>query len=96
MQMEDLDHSFESSMIQRMELTLLKALGWRLSSITAYSYVELLMSNFVDTLNSYLIGELTTRVTELLLGTLSGKTTKEIYTTYSMSSLNLLQFTIFV
>ncbi|CAL5351321.1 unnamed protein product [Camellia sinensis] len=31
-QMEDLDHSFQSSLIQRMELTLLKTLGWRLGS----------------------------------------------------------------
>ncbi|XP_058209122.1 putative cyclin-D7-1 [Rhododendron vialii] len=70
-QMEDLDHSFQSNLIQWMELTLLKTLGWRLGSVTAYSYIELLMSNFIDTLSSFLLGELTTRVNELLLGALS-------------------------
>ncbi|KAI7997025.1 putative cyclin-D7-1 [Camellia lanceoleosa] len=69
-QMEDLDHSFQSSLIQRMELTLLKTLGWRLGSVTTYSYIELLMWNF-DSLTSFLLGELTTRVTDLLLSTLS-------------------------
>ncbi|KAF7144414.1 hypothetical protein RHSIM_Rhsim04G0159000 [Rhododendron simsii] len=69
--MEDLDHSFQSNLIQWMELTLLKTLGWRLGSVTAYSYIELLMSNFIDTLSSFLLGELTTRVSELLLGALS-------------------------
>lgn len=77
--MEDLDHSFQSNLIQQMELTLLKTLGWRLGSVTAYSYIELLMSNFIDTLSSFLLGELTTRVSELLLGALSGK--KQVYTT---------------
>ncbi|KAI8560530.1 hypothetical protein RHMOL_Rhmol04G0263600 [Rhododendron molle] len=70
-QMEDLDHSFQSNLIQWMELTLLKTLGWRLGSVTAYSYIELLMSNLIDTLSSFLLGELTTRVSELLLGALS-------------------------
>ncbi|XP_059649925.1 putative cyclin-D7-1 [Cornus florida] len=66
---EDLDHSFESSMIQRMELSVLKALGWRLSSTTAYSYIQLLICN-IDSLKPSLLEDLTTRVTELLLGTL--------------------------
>lgn len=73
LQMEDLDHSFQSNLIQWMELTLLKTLGWRLGSVTAHSYIELLMSNFIDTLSSFLLGELTTKVSELLLGALSGK-----------------------
>ncbi|THG09277.1 hypothetical protein TEA_007532 [Camellia sinensis var. sinensis] len=70
LKMEDLDHSFQSSLIQRMELTLLKTLGWRLGSVTTYSYIELLMWNF-DSLTSFLLGELTTRVTDLLLSNLS-------------------------
>ncbi|KAI4331705.1 hypothetical protein MLD38_029862 [Melastoma candidum] len=41
-QMEDLDHSFEHSAIQKIELTLLQTLGWRLSATTAYSYAEFL------------------------------------------------------
>ncbi|XP_004305190.1 PREDICTED: putative cyclin-D7-1-like [Fragaria vesca subsp. vesca] len=43
-QMEDLDYSFDSSTIQRMEMMVLEALGWRLASTTAYSYLELMLS----------------------------------------------------
>ncbi|KAA8516398.1 hypothetical protein F0562_016691 [Nyssa sinensis] len=68
-QMEDLDHLFQSSLIQRMELTILKALGWRLRSITAYSYVELLTIN-IKSLKPCLLEELTAQVTDLLLTTL--------------------------
>jgi len=71
--MEDLDHSFQSSLIQRMELTLLKALGWRLGSITPYSYVEPLLIWNRDALSSSLFEELTAGLTKLLLSTLSGK-----------------------
>ncbi|KAK1271541.1 putative cyclin-D7-1 [Acorus gramineus] len=39
-QSEDLDHSFESNTIQRMEMAVLEALDWRLSPVTAHSYVE--------------------------------------------------------
>ncbi|KAJ9185237.1 hypothetical protein P3X46_004894 [Hevea brasiliensis] len=67
MQMEDLDHSFQSITIQRMELMLLQALGWRLGSTTAYSYVELLTIN-IDPSRSHLRKDLVARVTELLLG----------------------------
>ncbi|KAI3473888.1 hypothetical protein Pfo_028069 [Paulownia fortunei] len=34
-----------SSLIQRMELTVLKALGWRMDSTTPFSYVDLLIQN---------------------------------------------------
>ncbi|KAJ6331640.1 hypothetical protein OIU76_010096 [Salix suchowensis] len=69
-QMEDLDHSFQPITIQRMELVLLRALGWRLSSTTAYSYVELLTMK-IDFLKSYSCLQkdlVACRVTELLLG----------------------------
>jgi hypothetical protein len=69
--MEDLGHSFESTTIQWMELTLLKALEWRLGSTTAYSYIELLMYS-IDSLKPHLHEEITTRVTDLLLGAISG------------------------
>ncbi|GMY14525.1 putative cyclin-D7-1 [Fagus crenata] len=69
-QMEDLEHSFQSSTIQQMELTLLEAIGWRLSSTTAYSYVELLMWS-TDSMKPYPHEEFITRVTELLLGAIS-------------------------
>ncbi|KAK9289988.1 hypothetical protein L1049_008150 [Liquidambar formosana] len=68
-QMEDLDHSFQSNTIQQMELMLLQALEWRLGSTTAYSYVELLIWN-IESLKPHLHEEVTTRVTELLLGAL--------------------------
>ncbi|XP_052175347.1 putative cyclin-D7-1 [Diospyros lotus] len=70
-QMKDLDHSFQSSLIQRMELTLLKALGWRLGSVTPYSYVEPLLIWNRDALGSSLFEELTAKLTKLLLSTLS-------------------------
>ncbi|ESR42377.1 hypothetical protein CICLE_v10012085mg [Citrus x clementina] len=66
-QMEELDYSFQSSTIRRMELTLLQSLGWRLGCITTYSYVELLLTNF-DSFEFHLHNELTTLVTKLLLG----------------------------
>ncbi|XVF55242.1 hypothetical protein PTKIN_Ptkin06aG0021400 [Pterospermum kingtungense] len=47
LQMEDLDHSFQPSTIQQMELKLLQALKWRLSSTTTYSYIELITSNII-------------------------------------------------
>ncbi|CAI9783272.1 unnamed protein product [Fraxinus pennsylvanica] len=68
-QVEGLDHSFSSSQIQRMELTLLKALGWQMDSPTPYSYIELLIRT-INTLNKTLVDNLTVRVTQLLLNTL--------------------------
>ncbi|KAI9152807.1 hypothetical protein LWI28_001509 [Acer negundo] len=68
-QMDDLDYSFQSNTIKRMELALLQTLGWRLACITTYSYVELLISN-LDSTNSQLLDELTSRVTKLLLGSM--------------------------
>ncbi|KAG6535218.1 hypothetical protein ZIOFF_000183 [Zingiber officinale] len=62
LQMEDLDHSFESITIQQMELTVLRKLDWRLSSITPYSYVEAL---------TWGSDRVRTRVVELLVGALS-------------------------
>ncbi|KAF6150275.1 hypothetical protein GIB67_033974 [Kingdonia uniflora] len=43
LQLEDLDYTFESRDIKRMELEVLKALGWRLRCVTPCSYVELLI-----------------------------------------------------
>ncbi|KAF8029295.1 hypothetical protein BT93_E1852 [Corymbia citriodora subsp. variegata] len=68
-QMEDLDHSFQSSTIQRMELMLLQMLGWHLGPITAYSYVELLTCNG-DFLTSHLHEQFITKVNDLLLHSL--------------------------
>ncbi|XP_027066341.2 putative cyclin-D7-1 isoform X1 [Coffea arabica] len=62
-QTEGLEHSFESSLIQRMELILLKALEWRLCPTTSYSYLELLTRS-IDPLNRHFVQEL---ITELLV-----------------------------
>ncbi|XP_038701858.1 putative cyclin-D7-1 [Tripterygium wilfordii] len=74
-QMEGLDHSFETSTIQRMELSLLQELGWHMNSTTPYSYVEIMLPtlDIGSSLTSQLHkDQLTNRVTELLLGALLG------------------------
>ena len=44
MQMEEvLEHSFRSGTVRDMELTLLKALQWRLACVTPYSFLHLIM-----------------------------------------------------
>ncbi|KAJ4970096.1 hypothetical protein NE237_003195 [Protea cynaroides] len=60
---EDHDRWFKPSTIQRMELKVLKTLGWRLNCVTPYSYVDLLTSCHLDSLQP--------RLTELLLAALS-------------------------
>ncbi|KAM6574550.1 hypothetical protein CsatA_022877 [Cannabis sativa] len=40
-QMEDMEHSFEASAIQRMELKVLETLDWRLACTTTHSYLQL-------------------------------------------------------
>ncbi|KAK7350049.1 hypothetical protein VNO77_08101 [Canavalia gladiata] len=64
-QMEDLDYSFQSNVILRMEMILLKALGWRLNSVTSYSFGEMLACN-VQNLGPHLYENLISPVTELL------------------------------
>ncbi|KAI3811800.1 hypothetical protein L1987_21532 [Smallanthus sonchifolius] len=39
---EGLEYCFEAKLIQKMELKVLRSLGWELNSITPYSYVELI------------------------------------------------------
>ncbi|KAL3536421.1 hypothetical protein ACH5RR_004882 [Cinchona calisaya] len=65
-QMEGLEHSFESSLILRMELILLKALDWRLFPTTSYSYIELLKWS-IESLNKHLVHEFTALISELLV-----------------------------
>ncbi|XP_020274853.1 putative cyclin-D7-1 isoform X2 [Asparagus officinalis] len=43
-QTDDLEHTYQSSTIVRMELTILKALDWRLICVTPYSYIDLFTS----------------------------------------------------
>ncbi|KAH6806224.1 hypothetical protein C2S51_031055 [Perilla frutescens var. frutescens] len=59
---EDLENSFSPNLIQRMELTVLKALDWRVDSTTPFSYIHLLTPT-----NKTLVEELTQRVTQLLV-----------------------------
>ncbi|KAI3525844.1 hypothetical protein L1887_04973 [Cichorium endivia] len=65
---EGLEYSFETRLIQRMELKILELLGWELNSITPHSYVELI----VWELNSYfrnhfVLDELSSRLNDVLL-----------------------------
>lgn len=69
--MDDLDHSFKPSTIQRMELMLLDALEWRLAAKTAFSFVELFTWK-LDFMTPHLHQELITQVDELLLGATLG------------------------
>lgn len=67
---EDLEDSFAPSLIQRMELTVLKALDWRVDSTTPFSYIHLLTqttSDHASNTNQTLIQH---RVTHLLLDAL--------------------------
>ncbi|KAG1337843.1 putative cyclin-D7-1 [Cocos nucifera] len=61
---KDLDHCFQPSTVQQMELTVLKTLDWRLSCVTPYSYVHLLTWPTHSSLSA--------RVTHLLLRALLG------------------------
>ncbi|XP_029128243.1 putative cyclin-D7-1 [Cajanus cajan] len=63
-QVEGLHYSFQSNVILKMELILLKALGWRLNSMTSYSFVEML---HVDFFEPFLYEKFISRVTDLLL-----------------------------
>ncbi|XP_010256847.1 PREDICTED: putative cyclin-D7-1 [Nelumbo nucifera] len=70
LQMEDLDHSFQENTIQRMELTVLKVLDWRINCVTTHSYVDLLTWH-LNSLQPLLHEAITSRLNELLLGSLS-------------------------
>ncbi|GMJ03128.1 CYCLIN D7;1 [Hibiscus trionum] len=67
LQLEDLEHCFQWSTIQQMELMVLQALKWRLGSTTTYSYTELITSNIICDLNYYLHKELINQVNKTLL-----------------------------
>nr|GLL24287.1 putative cyclin-D7-1 [Ipomoea trifida] len=71
-QMEGVENLLGSDLIQRMELTLLEALGWRLSSTTPYSYLHLLTASFQfqQTLPEPEEEELRSHITDMLLGAL--------------------------
>lgn len=70
--MQDLEHSFQPSTIQRMELMLTTTLDWQLSSVTPYTYLELLMQDHMELLPSNLRDNVRIHIYELLLLTMLG------------------------
>ncbi|XP_024541903.1 cyclin-D2-1 [Selaginella moellendorffii] len=69
LQIEGLEHLFESVTIQRMEVSVMKLLEWRLNSITAFSFVGGLLRSIE--LQQHLKLLAWNRINELLLGTLA-------------------------
>ncbi|CAN1849783.1 Putative cyclin-D7-1 [Linum perenne] len=71
-QMEEMEHCFKPSSIQQVELLLLQALKWRVSSTTCYSYAELLLMNIANysSLKPDFHHELLATATRFLLGSL--------------------------
>ncbi|TYI87563.1 hypothetical protein E1A91_D04G143700v1 [Gossypium mustelinum] len=67
LQMEDLEHCFQPSTIQQMELMVLQALKWRLGSTTSYSYIELITSNYICDISYNLHKELINQVNRTLV-----------------------------
>ncbi|KAG4393342.1 hypothetical protein GLYMA_03G069200v4 [Glycine max] len=61
---ENLDYSFQSNVILKMELILLKVLGWRLNSVTSFSFVEMLSVGFLE---PHLHEKFISRVIDLLI-----------------------------
>ena len=68
--MEDLDHSFQLVTIQKMELILLQTLGWRLGTMTPYSYAEMLINT--NSFKRDLQNDLSARVSKLLVEAMLG------------------------
>ncbi|XP_078157624.1 putative cyclin-D7-1 [Carex rostrata] len=63
LQMEHLEHTFKPITIQEMEITILKALDWRLSCVTAFSFANLMLGPTRS-------GPMIDKVTRLLLHSL--------------------------
>ncbi|CAN1304194.1 Putative cyclin-D7-1 [Linum perenne] len=71
-QMEEMEHCFKPSSIQQVELLVLQALKWRVSSTTCYSYAELLLMNIANysSMKPEFHHELLATATRFLLGSL--------------------------
>eukprot|EP00253_Pinus_taeda_P001070 PITA_01070 len=67
-QVEGIDHVFESYTLQRMELIIMKALGWRMNPVTPFSYTEAMAQHL--RFDCIVRTSIVSRVTELLLGSL--------------------------
>lgn len=64
LKVEGLKYSFESNVILKMEMILLKALGWCLNAVTSYSFAEMVD---VDFLEPHLYEKFISQVTEFLV-----------------------------
>ena len=71
-QVDGLEYSFHDATIQRMELAVMSSLGWRLRSITPLAFAEKVICGF-NYLSNHAKHMLSERVSELIVGTLSGK-----------------------
>ena len=69
-QIDGMEHLFQAKTVQRMELNVLSALGWRLRSITPFTFLEKAINHL--NLNSKLKSSLLFRSSELLLASLAG------------------------
>ncbi|CAH9131742.1 unnamed protein product [Cuscuta epithymum] len=74
-QMEGIEHPFEDDLVRRMELSLVEALGWKMKSITPYSYLQLVEWNHTlipcnFTVEDDVLMKTSHAVTEMLLGLL--------------------------
>lgn len=69
LQSEGMEHLFQPKTVQRMELNVLSAIGWRLRCVTPFAFAEKAINQF-DT-SQQLKSSLMVRVAELLLGALA-------------------------
>ncbi|XP_020524113.1 putative cyclin-D7-1 [Amborella trichopoda] len=67
--MDGLENLFDQRVLQKMELTVLKTLDWRLNAVTTYSFVDTFIGR-MGPLHYVLHDSLTARVTEFVLNTL--------------------------
>jgi len=69
LQVEEVEHIFEAHTIQRMELLVLSTLGWRMSSVTPFSYIDYFFHKLG--ISNLLLRALLSRVSEIILGTMN-------------------------
>nr|XP_043608907.1 putative cyclin-D7-1 [Erigeron canadensis] len=64
---DGLESCFEASLIQKMELKILRSLGWELNSITPHSYVELITWELSSVMRPFVVDNLSSRLNDVLL-----------------------------
>ncbi|KAH9575838.1 hypothetical protein CY35_01G132200 [Sphagnum magellanicum] len=67
LQVEDVEHIFKAHTIQRMELLVLSTLEWRMSSVTAFSYIDYFFHKLG--ISNTLLRALLSRVSDIILAT---------------------------